>query len=308
MLVLARLDEPLLRRVVAAATVHAETSSVPDRSPAWRVYSVPSLAALPTEAAKLSPDAIVIDILGRDGSVCVEDALAVRAAFPDVPMLVYTTLRAQVMAAMVALGRAGIVDCIIRDFEDAPRLLRARIAQHWATTACKEITVTVETALMAGGAPTLVVEAMRGLFASPTRVSSARVLARQARLTPQRLNRWLRRSGLASARVMVGAAAAVRGYQYAQNASSTLETVALRLGYTAPRVFSRQLRELTGHTLSGWRHLDVDHCVAIIRGRLAVHIRRPTGRRRSAARPNNLPRPTSPPVRSPRKPVPPIEL
>jgi AraC-like DNA-binding protein len=304
MLVLARLDEPLLRRVVAAATMPAESSGVRDRSPEWRVYSVPTLAALPADAANLSPDAIVIDILGRDGSVCVEDALAVRAAFPDVPMLVYTTLRAQVMAAMVALGRAGIVDCIIRDFEDAPRLLRARIAQHWATTACKEITETVETALAAGGAPGLVIEAMRALFASPTRVPSARILARQARLTPQRLNRWLRRSGLASARVMVGAAAAIRGYQYAQNASSTLETVALRLGYTAPRVFSRQLREFTGLTLSGWRHLDVDHCVAIIRGRVSVHrIRRPTGRR-----PSTLPRPTPPPTRAPRKPIPPIEL
>lgn len=304
MLVLTRLDEPLLRRVVAAASMRAETSSVRDRSPDWRVYSVPSLAALPIEAANLSPDAIVIDILGRDGSVCVEDALAVRAAFPDVPMLVYTTLRAQVMAAMVALGRAGIVDCIIRDFEDAPRLLRARIAQHWATTACKEITEIVETALTTGGAPGLVIEAMRALFASPTRVPSARVLARQARLTPQRLNRWLRRSGLASARVMVGAAAAIRGYQYAQNASSTLETVALRLGYTAPRVFSRQLRELTGHTLSGWRHLDVDHCVAIIHQRLAVRrIRRP-----ASPRPPTLPRATPPPTRPTRKPIPPIEL
>jgi AraC-like DNA-binding protein len=257
MLVLARLDEPLLRRVVAAGATD------------WRVHAVPSFAALPIEVAKHGPDAIVVDILAHDGRVCIEDALAIRAEFPDVPMLVYTALRAPVMAAMVPLGRAGIVDCIIRDYEDAPRLLRTRIAQHGASAACREITHTVEAALASNGAPASVVNAIRALFASPTRVASARTLARQARLTPQRLNRWLRRSGLASARVMVDAAAAVRGYQYSQNTSSTLDAVAHRLGYTAPRVFSRQLRELTGHTLSGWRHLDLAQCVAIIRGRVA---------------------------------------
>jgi AraC-like DNA-binding protein len=257
MLVLARLDEPLLRRVVAAGTTD------------WRVHAVPSFAALPIEVAKHGPDAIVVDILSHDGRVCVEDALAIRAEFPNLPMLVYTALRAQVMAAMVPLGRAGIVDCIIRDYEDAPGLLRQRIAQHGASAACREITHTVEAALANGGAPASVVNAIRTLFASPTRVASARTLAHQARLTPQRLNRWLRRSGLASARVMVDAAAAVRGYQYSQNTSCTLDAVAHRLGYTAPRVFSRQLRELTGHTLSGWRHLELAQCVAIIRGRVA---------------------------------------
>jgi AraC-like DNA-binding protein len=287
MLVLARLDEPLLRRVVAAAAMRPAHGRARDHSADWRVHAVPSFAALPVEVAKLGPDAIVVDILSHDGSVCVEAVLAIRAEFPDVPMLVYTALRAQVMAAMVPLGRAGIVDCIVRDYEDAPTMLRQRLAQHGASTACREVTQTVEAALLAGGAPAAVIEAIRALFASPTRVPSARTLASQARLTPQRLNRWLRRSGLASARVMVEAAAAVRGYQYAQNGFCTLETVAHRLGYSAPRVFSRQLRELTGHTLSGWRHLDVTRCVDIIRARLGTG---PLPRQRAAPR-ATLPQP-----------------
>jgi AraC-like DNA-binding protein len=288
MLVVARLDEPLLRRVVAAATVHQEHGRRPrDASTEWHVHPVASFAALPVVVAKLGPDAIVVDILGRDGSVCIEAVLAIRAEFPDVPMLVYTTLRAQLMGAMVTLGRAGIAECIVRDFEDAPMALRRRIAEHGTSTAGREIAQTVESALAGAGAPTPVVDAIRSLFASPTRLSSARLLARQARITPQRLNRWLRRSGLASARVMVDAAAAVRGYQYAQNTSCTLDTVARRLGYSAPRVFSRQLRELTGHTLSGWRTLDVARCVAIIRTRLNLLAPAPPRRRR--LRPRGIP-------------------
>jgi AraC-like DNA-binding protein len=282
MLVVARLDEPLLHRVVAAATLKPARGTTRDPSSDWRVHAVASFAALPVAVAQMGPDAIVVDILSRDGSVCLDAVLAIRAEFPNVPMLVYTALRAQLMAAMVPLGRAGVVECIVRDFEDAPTVLRRRIAEHGASVAGREIIQGVEAALARTGAPTLVVDALRALFASPTRLSSARALARQARLTPQRLNRWLKRSDLASARVMVDAAAAVRGYQYAQNTSGTLDVVARRLGYSAPRVFSRQLRELTGHTLSSWRHLDVAGCVAILRGRLAV---RPSTRRPASNRP-----------------------
>jgi hypothetical protein len=87
----------------------------------------------------------------------------------------------------------------------------------------------------------------------------------------------------------VDAAAAIRGYQAAQNTACTLDAVAHRLGYSAPRVFSRQLRELTGHTLSGWRHLDVAHCVDIIRGRLTPP---PPPLRRRTRRGGTLPRAT----------------
>jgi AraC-like DNA-binding protein len=299
MLVVARLDEPLLHRVIAAGAVHSGHGRAHDASPDWHVHAVSSFAALPVVVAQLGPDAIVVDILSRDGSVCLEAVLAIRAEFPNVPMLVYTALRAQLMAAMVPLGRAGVVECIVRDFEDAPSLLRRRIAEHGASTAGREIIQIVEAALAEAGAPAQVIDAMRALFASPTRLSSAHALARQAHITPQRLNRWLRRSGLASARVMVDAAAAVRGYQYAQNMSGTLDTVARRLGYPSPRVFSRQLRELTGHTLSGWRHLDVARCVATIRGRLHA----PASSDRRQAHANALPAGR----RLPRRRIPPLE-
>jgi len=84
------------------------------------------------------------------------------------------------------------------------------------------------------------------------------------------LDRWLDRAGFAPARTILLGARLLRAYQFLRDPGSKLEDVTRKVGYGSPRMFARQVREVTGLTPSGLRRIThppelVDQVAAMLR-------------------------------------------
>ncbi|HZS61180.1 MAG TPA: helix-turn-helix domain-containing protein [Gemmatimonadaceae bacterium] len=258
MLVVARLTPAMLShlRVVAGDehTVLAASS--------WTALAG-VLRARPVEVTVVDPCV--------DGAADTEAVRAIRAGFPGVAVLVYTSITAESTRAMLSLGELGVRHCILRGFDDEPTRFRDRLETMRATGLEERILGALRVALVAGDAPPALVGAVEMLFRRPTRFRSATDIAAAAEMPRRNVNRWLERLGIAPARTLVTAARVLRGYQYAQNPALSMSDVALRLGYADPRIFAAHVRAISGRRFAAWRRIVTpDQCVSESLAKLVV--------------------------------------
>jgi AraC-like DNA-binding protein len=79
------------------------------------------------------------------------------------------------------------------------------------------------------------------------------------------LDRWLRRAGLAPAKVLMIAARVAWVHHYAQSRGNRFKVLALRLGYPGPLPLSRHVKWLTGMTPTALRReMSADDLVGVL--------------------------------------------
>ena len=94
-------------------------------------------------------------------------------------------------------------------------------------------------------------------------------LAVAAAMTRRSLDRWLDRTGIAPAKMLVIGARLLRAYHYMRDPGYLLEDVAAKLGYPTARLFARQMRLATGLMPSTVRErVAPDRFVATLGARL----------------------------------------
>ena len=104
-----------------------------------------------------------------------------------------------------------------------------------------------------GRVPHTLVRAIEKLFRSPHSFRDVEDLAFAAGMNRRTLDRWLDKSGLASARTLLLAARLLRAYHFLRDPRSRLEEVTTKVGYASSRSFARQVRAATGLTPSALR-------------------------------------------------------
>lgn len=160
------------------------------------------------------------------------------------PVLAYTQLTSLGMRTLLTLAAAGVRDVLIRGLDDdAPTLRRAldRLRQE-----------TLGGRVLGALAPALEVmpeplrTAITARFVRPDAADTPHRLAANAGMNRRSLDRWVARSGIASARLLVAAPKLVLAYDQLRQPDATVADVAVRVGYSSPRSLERQCQLLVG--------------------------------------------------------------
>ena len=170
---------------------------------------------------------------------------------PSLPLIVYTSLSPQALRAVVALAKYGVEHVVLHRFDDDPRRFLALI-ERLPGYALGEMLLELLSEPI-GRLPLSVARAIERLVRSPSQFFGTSDLAAASGVTVRTLYRQLDAAGLASPRLVVQGARILRAYSYLQDRGTLLENVASKLGYSAPRILSRQIQQWSKLTPSELR-------------------------------------------------------
>lgn len=160
------------------------------------------------------------------------------------PLVAHTALTSLGMRALLALSRAGVREVLIRNVDDdAPSVRRAldRLRQE---------TLGGRVLAGLGAALQLLPEPLRAAviarFATPDPGDTPHRLAAHAGINRRSLDRWIARSGIISARLLVAAPKLVLAYDQLGQPDCSVADVAALAGYSSPRSLERQCQILLG--------------------------------------------------------------
>lgn len=212
----------------------------------------------PVDVAVLDP---------RVPGISTVDIRAVSRAHPSLPLVVYTTLGATTMAAVVELARHGIEHIVLHRFDDAPRRFLALLERLPAYALGDRLLARLETPLAT--LPPATAQTVEALVREPTRFRCTREMAAGAGVDRRTLYRQCEAAGLATPRMLLRGARLLRAYAYLRDPGVFIEDVALKLGYSEPRRLSRHMQEAVGLKPSELRQtLTPDDFVALLASRL----------------------------------------
>ena len=195
-------------------------------------------------------DVVVIDPRA-DGATELAPLHALMEQHPMLPVVVYTTLAPETMRTTVELAKRGVRHVVLRGFDDEPRRFRELLERLPAHRLGEQALASIATELAAG--MPLLQQALTRMYESPHLIQGVESLAHASGMTRRNLDRWLVKRGLASARVLIFTARLAQAYHYLGEPGYLLEDVTKKLGYTSPRLFSRQVRATMGVAPSALR-------------------------------------------------------
>jgi AraC-like DNA-binding protein len=252
--VLAHLTAPLLSHLrVVLGTHHAVTA--PETWPAF-LQTV------------LSPehDVIIADPYA-DGTNRATELAHVVATHPWTPLVVYTAVTPTALKAVAELAAVGAHQLVLYRYDDEPRrffeILERQPGHALSTALLKEFTPGLMTLTPA------LARAVERLFRRPIGFETAGDLAASAEITVRTVYRQLTAAGFESPRRLIVGARLLRAFAFARDPEQSLEDVARRLGYSAPRMLTRHMREIVGITpRAARRRMPAEDFVAALATRL----------------------------------------
>lgn len=198
-------------------------------------------------------------------------SLAILQEFRGIPVIAYTAYTREAMRALLPLARSGVQQVLLRGFDDTRERLRDMLEQAGARILGARLLATIVPLLEQAEAPAEVADAIRLLFQSPQSFRSVPQLAAVAGRQRGMLDRWLRRAGLAPAKVIMVAARVAWAHHYAQSPGNRFKVLAARLGYTGALPLSRHVKWMTGLTPTELRReVSPDELVAMLERRLVL--------------------------------------
>jgi AraC-like DNA-binding protein len=190
-------------------------------------------------------DLAVLDPLvqGEAGVVEVE---RLRAQFPSLPMLLYTTLSPTTAAVLLRLGRAGVRRVVFARFEDAPANLRRAVAKELEHAVVQEILRSFDTLFWK--LPETLRYAIESSLRVPGNRMNAETLAGHAGMTRHECQTWFARARLPAPRVTLMLLRLLYAHRLLLDPGHTVDDVARKLGYGKPQTLQTQLRMAFGMT------------------------------------------------------------
>jgi methylphosphotriester-DNA--protein-cysteine methyltransferase len=167
---------------------------------------------------------------------------AVRSA--GTPVLAHTALTSLGMRALLALSRAGIREVLIRGVDDDPPSVRRAIDRLRQETLGGRVLGGLAAALQVMPEPLRA--AVTARFVHPDASDTPHRLAAHAGINRRSLDRWVARSGITSARLLVAAPKLVLAYDQLGQPDASVSDVAVLAGYSSPRSLERQCQVLLG--------------------------------------------------------------
>lgn len=210
-----------------------------------------------------------VDALGHGAAdVVVVDPCAdgVRRAAPlamllesrlTLPVVVYTPVSPVSFQAIAELARHSahhaVHHVVLHRYDDEPRRFLDLLERQPGTSLAAALLE--ELASRLSMLPPSLARGVERLIQRPTEFRDVADLARAARATVRTTYRHLDRAGLRSPRAVIVAARLLQAYAYARDPRQSLEAIAKKVGYSAPRMLTKHMRDAVGATPRAVRRL-----------------------------------------------------
>jgi AraC-like DNA-binding protein len=220
------------------------------------------------QEAALSPqhDVIVADPYA-DGMNRAPELAQFVASHPWTPLVVYTAVTPAALKAIAELAVVGAQQLILYRYDDEPRRFHELLERQPGHALSAALLHEFGPGLGALTPP--LARAIERLFRRPIGFETAGDLASSAAITVRTVYRQLAAAGFGSPRRLIVGARLLRAFAYARDPEQSLEAVARRLGYSAPRMLTRHMREIVGVTpRAARRRMPAHEFVSILAARL----------------------------------------
>ena len=166
------------------------------------------------------------------------------------PVVVYTPVSPVSFQAIAELARHSahhaVHHVVLHRYDDEPHRFLELLERQPGTS----LTAALLEELAPGLAslPHPLARAVERLVQRPTEFRDVADLARAARVTVRTTYRHLERAGLRSPRAVIVAARLLQAYAYSRDPRQSLEMIAKKAGYSAPRMLTKHMRAAVGGT------------------------------------------------------------
>ena len=133
---------------------------------------------------------------------------------------------------------------VLHHYNDEPRRFLDMLQRQPGTALSIALLDRLAPAL--GVLPTGLARAVERLMLDPSEFDDVGDLADAAQITVRTAYRQLGSAGISSPRALVVGARLLRAYAYARDPGQSLETLATQVGYRAPRVMTKHMRDVLG--------------------------------------------------------------
>jgi len=217
-------------------------------------------------------DAVIADPCS-DGMLRTDELVALIEAYPSIPLTLYSCVSSGALRSIAELARfgQGAYPIVLHRVDDEPRrfldLLERQPAHSLSAALLRRLGPGLDLL-----APPLA-RAVERLIRRPTVFVTAGDLAASADLTVRTVYRQLAAAGFESPRTLIVGARLLRAYAYSRDPAQSLESVASRVGYSAPRMLTRHMREIVGVTpRAARRRIPAEEFVSTLAGRLYAKV------------------------------------
>lgn len=203
---------------------------------------------------------------GDFGGSAVKEIAGLLHRFPSTPIIAYTHLTSEGARALSYLGRHGLRDVILYQYDDSP----TRLGRLLARSVSHGIVFRVRRGLQGNisALPVDIAQAVDDLFDRPHAYSSGYDIVLASRAPKASLHRSFQQAGLAPPRQLFVAARVAHAAGYLRDPGTRIQDVAGKLGYRHPHVLTRHTMLALGvrpgilRQTDGGAHLSEDDIVA----------------------------------------------
>jgi AraC-like DNA-binding protein len=203
--------------------------------------------------AELS-DVLVVDPCA-DGSSRAAEITVLLNAQPGTPVVIYGPPSPMTFQAIAEMARGSAPHAaypvVLHHYDDEPRRFLGMLQRQPGTALSIALLDRLGPAL--GLLPTSLARAVERLLLDPSEFDDVGDLAHAAQITIRTAYRQLGGAGFSSPRALVVGARLLRVYAYARDPGQSLETLATQVGYRAPRVMTKHMRDVLGVSPRGVR-------------------------------------------------------
>ncbi len=236
---------------------------------AHRVYAALDWEDVAGAVERHPVDVIVVDPrFGSPATLTLAPVLELRRIYPATPFVIYTTLDAKTLPAIVTLSLSGINQLIIADVDDHPLQLCAIFERQPGVRVSDSLALALAPHL--SQLPPDVASALERVIHTPAAFDSVPDFAAAAKVSRRTIYRECERAALASPREILAAARALRAYALLREGDMAIEDVAEALGFSSPHHLAKIMRWASGMTTARARaRIAPDEFVQMIVARVA---------------------------------------
>ena len=205
--------------------------------------------AFANELRRATSDVVIVDPCA-DGASRAAAVAALLDSHPAMPVVIYTPVSPLSFRAIAELGRYGahhaVHQIVLHRYDDEPHRFLELIERQPGNALSVALLDRLAPAL--ADLPPALTRAVERLVRQPTDFHDVGDLAATARITVRTAYRHLATAGFASPRALLVGARLLRAYAYARDPRQSLEAIAAKVGYSAPRMMAKHMREVIGCT------------------------------------------------------------
>ena len=194
-------------------------------------------------------DVVVVDPCA-DGVSHAAALAALLDSHPATPVVIYTPVSPLAFRAIAELGRhsahQAVHQIVLHRYDDEPHRFLELLERQPGNALSGALLDRLAPAL--NDLPPALARAVERLVRQPTDFHDVTGLATSARITVRTAYRHLAIAGFASPRSLLVGARLLRAYAYARDPRQSLEAIAAKVGYSAPRMMAKHMREVIGVT------------------------------------------------------------